>query len=201
MRRAGRQIGATMKLKSVFAAATVLIVTACTANASVVEVVDMTFSTGATFSGTVTFADDFSSVSNVNGVLTGYQFGDPTYSSGFSDAINFVSTFPPFTASGTFGTYLLDAPDTPDPNAYSHFIVFTYDFSGAPTLAFSSDGSGNSIDFLDPFVSGSIRSGSVGVPGPVAGAGLPGLLFVIGGLLILRRSHRAKRSFAAIAAA
>jgi hypothetical protein len=167
-----------MKPTSVLVAAAVLALTACSANASVVDIVDMTFQSGATFAGTVTFANDFSSVVGVNGVLTGYQFGDPTYLSSFSDAINTPNTtFPEFTGPGTLGTYLLDGPD---PN-YSHFIVFTYDYSGAPTLTFSSDGFGNSIDSSDPFVSGSISAAATPLPATwtMLLLGLAGLGFIL----------------------
>jgi hypothetical protein len=168
-----------MTLKRVVTAAAILAVTACAASASVVETVNMTFLSGATFGGSVTFADDFSSVLDVNGVLTGYQFGDPTYSPAFSDTINTInSTFPEFMAPGTLGTYLFDAPD---PN-FSHFIVFTYDYSGAPVLTFSADGFGNNIDFGDPFVSGSISASATPLPPTwtMMLLGLAGLGFMLG---------------------
>jgi hypothetical protein len=160
-----------MALKSVIAAAAILAVTAYSASASVVETVNMTFLTGATFSGSMTFADNFSSILGVNGVLTGYQVADPNYSPLFSDTISTVNsntTFPDLTAPGALGTYLFDGPES----NFSHLIVFAYDYSGAPTLAFTSvfDSSGlaNSVDFvdfLDPLVSGSIS--------PVAATPLP----------------------------
>jgi hypothetical protein len=52
------------------------------ANASVVEEVNMTFASGATFSGDVTFANDFSSYTAVTGTLSGGPYG--------VDSINWV---------------------------------------------------------------------------------------------------------------
>jgi hypothetical protein len=166
--------------KSIAAELAILSASTYSASASVGETVNMTFLTGATFAGSVTFADDFSSIFAVNGVLTGYQFGDPTYSPSFSDPINTVnSTFPPLTAPREFGTYLFDGPDL----SASHFIVFTYDYSGAPVLAFTSDGNGNSVDFIDPFVSGSI-SPAAATPLPPAWTmlllGMAGLGLMLG---------------------
>src|SRR3979411_29482 len=119
-----------MKLKSVFAVAAVLIATACSANASVIETVNMTFQSGAIFIGSVTFADDFSSVTGVNGVLTGYQVDNPDYGPTFSDNINAIdSTLAYSPGPGTFVAYLVDQSLVSSP-PYSHFIGFTYDYSG-----------------------------------------------------------------------
>jgi hypothetical protein len=47
---------------------------------------------------------------------------------------------------------------------------------------------------------GTISPSVLGAPGPTAGAGLPGLLLVLGGLLVWWRNGRTKRGSAALAA-
>jgi hypothetical protein len=165
-----------MKLNSILAAAAVLIGAASCANASVLDTVNINF-VDSTFTGTVTFADNFSSISAVNGVLTGHELFDPTLPA-FSDIINTVnnpviSGFPDdITAPGIFGTYLFSA---------NHFIIFTYDYSGAPILTFSSHGNGNIVDSFDPFVSGSISPAATPLPASwtMLLLGLAGLGFML----------------------
>jgi hypothetical protein len=135
-----------------------------TARASVVESVTMSFESGASFTGTVTFTDDFSSYTDVSGTLFGYTASSAGYVGAGSDPISWV-LFPSTNyASGSpniFGNFLADGT-AGDVSTVNHAILLTYDYTNAPTLTFAaaSDGFlgvGNSVDYSDPMVSGSIQ--------------------------------------------
>jgi hypothetical protein len=138
----------------------------CPANASVNQTVNMTFQSGATFSGQVTFADDYSLVQGVTGILSGYQYGIGGYQGAGSDSIGWVWLNGANFSTGTdnYSTFLMDGNDSD----FSHWIQFAYNYSGAPTLEFTSGVSvystDNYVDYVDPMVSGSIGAGTVPEP-------------------------------------
>ena len=162
-------------------------VAAAPAKADPVETVNMTFLSGATFSGTVTFAPGYSEPEAVTGILTGYQYGTIGYAGSGSDVIDWVweEGFNYSTTPDVFSTWLMDGP-VDDYSAFTNYIGFTYNYSGAPSLTFDSnpaDGypgyvnnaiNGNG-DF-DPLVSGSIGSSVTPEPGTflLLGSGLLG---------------------------
>jgi len=122
------------------------------ANAGVVENVDMTFQSGATFVGSVTFADDFSAATNVSGTLSGGSYG--------SEAIDWVWAPSANFSSGTdnYSNFLMSG----SPQGWANFIQIAVNYSDPAQLVFTSgksyDGTDNYIDYSDRMVSGSISS-------------------------------------------
>jgi hypothetical protein len=133
-----------------------------------VEEVNMTFQSGATFSGEVTFASDYSYVTAVSGTLTGYQYGTTGYVGSGSDSINWVwgngANFS--SGAGNYSTFLMDGPGSGyvSTGGYSNWIQLSYNYSAAPVLTFTSSasygGTDNFVDYNDPLAHGSIS----GVP-------------------------------------
>jgi len=148
------------------------------------KLVNLTYQSGATFSGTIAFADDFSSITGVNGVLTGYQDGTTGYTGSGSDSITWAYQPGLFAAPGIYGTFLFDGTPSVD---YSNMIFFLYDYSNAPTLVLRPDagmlfGFVNMGDTMDPLLDGSIT------PTPE-----PGTLLLFGsGLIALAAMARWK---------
>ena len=137
------------------------------AKAQVTDDLTMTFQSGATFNGTVTFASDYSSVTGVDGILTGYQSGTEGYVGSGSDNISWIWDPGDNYASGTdnFGTFLMDGTGSETyGETYWNWIAFTYDYTNAPTLEFSGVGYGNGVDYDDPMLGGTLSS----VPEPSA---------------------------------
>ena len=143
--------------------------------ANVVLDVNMSFQSGATFTGSVSFADDYSSINGVTGTLTGYQFGTTGYVGTGSDAINWVwDGYNYSTGAGHYSNFLMDG----SPGSYGDFynwIQFAYDYSAAPVLTFTSGVSSTSqgitdnyINYLDPMVSGSIGGSTIPEPSSLA---------------------------------
>ena len=153
-----------MNMKAIIGGAALLAssVICSAASASVVEAVNMTFQSGATFSGDVTFANDFSSYNAVTGTLSGGPYG--------TDSINWVWDANNYsTGPNNFSNFLMDGSGANEVGSWSNFIQFAYNYSGAPTLSFTSGVSYGSFDnyvnYNDPLVSGSISSISA-VPEP-----------------------------------
>lgn len=136
------------------------IVVAPSAKADELYNLNLLFASGATFAGTVDLSPDFSNVDAVNGTLTEYQYGNTGYEGSGSDTIDWVwyggydFANPPVES-----TFLMDGPPgnyTFGDGGYYNYIDFTYNYSNAPSLVFSSQSYGNSVDYFDPLVSGSI---------------------------------------------
>jgi len=146
-----------MKAHQIFASAAsfVLLGFGSPVGAAVTLPINMNFQSGATFSGDVTFADDYSQVLGVAGVLHGYTYGGD-YDGVSDDAISWVWT-PGVNYSGTpstFSTFLMDGPPDSDfgPGGYTHWVSFSYDYSAAPGLTFTDVGLGNNVDYGDHLV-------------------------------------------------
>jgi hypothetical protein len=189
-----------MKITSalVGAALAAMSLTASVARASVTDLVNMTFQSGATFTGDVTFANNYSYVTDVTGTLAGGPYG--------VDSINWVWDFGNNFSSGTdnYSTFLMDGPGSGYNAgcggsigcAYSNFIQFAYNYSAAPVLTFTSGVSvystDNYVNYVDPMVSGSISA----VPEPASWAmmllGFAGL-----GFAGYRRAKKSTTTFAA----
>jgi hypothetical protein len=149
------------------------------ARASVIEHVDMTFASGARFSGNVTFSDDFKKVLDVDGALKGYRSNHSGYVGGDAvDPINWVWSKGHNYSTGANATqvFLMDGPGDGYVRlgAYANFIEFAYSYAKAPILSFTSKvgykGLDNYIDYKDQMVSGRITpvSPSGAVPEPAA---------------------------------
>ena len=155
-----------MNLKSILTGATLISASFISIGANAVtNAVNMTFQSGATFSGLVTFANDYSYVTGVNGTLTGYQPNTPGYVGSGSDSINWVwangQNFS--TGIGNYSTFLMDGAGSGySGGSYTNFIQFAYNYLAVPVLSFSSGASiyatDNFIDYSDPMVSGTIGS-------------------------------------------
>ncbi len=141
--------------------------------------VDLTFQSGATFTGILTLAPDDSSIEAVTGTLYGYPgSADPwTYTGSGSDSINWVWDSTNYASnSGDYGNFLMDGSGSNEAGSYSDFIAFTYNYSGAPSLTLApGDNYGVEINYNDPMASGSITA----TPEPgtllLLGSGLLGL--------------------------
>jgi hypothetical protein len=169
-----------------------------TAWADITESVSETFQSGATFNGTVTFLNDYSNLTGVNGILsggTGVGAGGLGYG---NDAITWVF-YPPSNYGSSFGpqyggNFLMDGPPCSLANVaaancstFTNFISFTWDYSGAPNLVFASPGGvlgdpgGNSVSYSDALVSGTIGPAEV-TPEPTYFAAMLLCLGVVLGL-------------------
>ena len=127
------------------------------AGADVIETADLTYASGATFDGTITFSNDFSVVTAVDGILTGYQAGNPNYLGSGSDVINTVFDLGFNAAPGPYLYYLIDG----DISTATHLIQFVYASDGSGvTLLPGSAGyyAGNNVDLVDALVGGTVSS-------------------------------------------
>ncbi len=138
------------------------------AHATRLETLSLAFESGATFSGTVAFANDYTSVTGIDGILTGYTATDFSYVGG--DATDHISwvlnpgyNYNYSSTPNVFATYLFDG--TPgDFFSVNNVLTFAYDYTAAPTLALAAVGDGNSVNYTDVAVSGSLS------PVPLPGA-------------------------------
>ena len=147
-----------------------------TANAAIIVPLVMNFQSGATFTGSVTLANDYSYALDVTGLLSGGPYGSVPITWVWSNGRNFSS------GAYNYSTFLMDGPSPGGyvSAPYNYFIQFAYNYSAAPTLTYttgvSSGGTDNYINYVDPLVSGSIGA----VPEPqawvmlIAGFGLVG---------------------------
>lgn len=148
---------------------------ALAATAGPIETFNMTFASGATFTGQVTFTNDYSSVTAVNGLLSGGSYGSDPITWVFDPSYNYASSFGPQYG----GNFLMDGTN-PD---FTNFIATTWDFSGAPNFVFANPGGvlgtdsvgGNNIDYNDPMVSGTISSSPEPASLTLIGLGVLGL--------------------------
>jgi hypothetical protein len=171
-----------------------------TAWADISQNVSETFKSGATFNGTVTFLNDYSNLTGVNGILSGGN-GVGTGGLGYgNDAITWIF-YPPNNYASSYGpqygeNFLMDGPPCSVANVaagncdtFTNFIEFTWDHSGAPNLVFANPGGvlgdpnnsftgGNNVSDDDALVSGTIGGGNA-TPEPsyfAVGAGIVALI-------------------------
>lgn len=156
------------------------------AKADQTDSVTMTFGSGASFKGTVTFSSVDNTLTEVNGMLSGYLDGTVGPGAG-SDPISWV--YAPgfnYSADPNFSNFLMDTA-TLTSSALFNWIEFTYSFTGGvPSFAdpsFAPDGMGNSVQYVDSLgntVSDPMVSGTFSTPEPsslfLLGAGLATLL-------------------------
>jgi hypothetical protein len=168
------------------------------ARASVVEAVNMTFQSGATFSGLMTFADDFSSISAVTGTLFGYSstFG-AYYQPGTSTNISWLFNHGTnqSSAPSTFSEYLLDGQDKGSNSWHSNTLYFEYDYSNPSALVATSNSyvynTSNSPTNHDNLVSATISA----VPEPSTWA-----MMILGFVGVAFVAYRRRGQAAALAA-
>jgi hypothetical protein len=120
-----------------------------------------TFKSGATFPGTLTFAptSDYTELTAVNGVLSGGSYVTEDFKWIHDSTSNTAVAY----GSQYGGTYLMDGSN---PYTDTDLIALTWEVSTGPTLVLVSpspygadaDFGGNSIDYLDPLVSGSLNA-------------------------------------------
>jgi hypothetical protein len=173
-------------MKTTMTVGALLLLSALSCTAGVVTSVTETFASGAKFTGLVTFLDDYSNVSAVDGWLTGGTYGNDYISWIWdpSPAGNYASGFGPQYG----GNFLMDGPADGSNSVY--LITFTWDFSNAPNLVLASPGGtlaeygGNNVSYSDPLVSGSIDTI---VPEPATSA------LMAGGVLAMAAAWRRRR--------
>jgi hypothetical protein len=176
------------------AAMTAAALTAGVAHADVTENVDMTYYSGATFDGTIVCTDDFSSITSVNGILTGYDpngqgFQGPSYSDPVTalSPYNYAAVY--HLSPNTFFSQLTDS------GGYNWLdFGYSYDSSGitlSPGGVESDPSNGllgyNNVNYADQLLSASVTS--VPEPGTLTLLAL-GLL----GLAVIRRRETVNAS-------
>jgi hypothetical protein len=170
------------------AAVTAAALTAGVAHADITENITMTYSSGATFDGTIVCTDDFSSITTLDGILTGYDSSGQGFQAGLSEAITAVSPYnyaPVYNLSpNTFFSQLADSGG-------QNWVDFgySYDSSGITLSAggvepdpYNGLVGYNNVDYADQLVSESVTATSVPEPGT-----LTLLAFGLLGLAVTRR--------------
>jgi PEP-CTERM motif len=163
----------TTALVAILATSGALLAAPTAVSAQTTRTVYMTFESGATFSGDVTFTSNYSAIIGVDGVLTGYQYGSYGYVGGdATDVIDWVWGDGANYATGTdnVDSELMDGAGSGYSNTQSptNWIDFGYNYSDAPDLTFLAVAPGSSINTIDldsdPMVSGVVSGGSVPEP-------------------------------------
>jgi hypothetical protein len=99
--------------------------TAGVARADITEILNLTYASGATFDGTLVCANDFSSITSLNGTLTGYDGNVQTgFVAGGSDPITAVSPFNYSLNPNLFFTQIYDG-------TYANTFDFGYSFDSS----------------------------------------------------------------------
>jgi len=175
-------------MKKIIAAAVLSFVFAACCAADITRTVSETFASGGAFNGTVTFLNDYSNVTAVDGLLTGSTYGSDPITWIWNPTFNFASSF----GSQYGGNFLMDGTTCGnDCGSYTYWVTFTWDKTNAPNLVLASPGGvlaedgGNNINYYDPLVSGTISGGAV--PEPSAVVLLATLLVGLGFLYRRRR--------------
>jgi hypothetical protein len=172
-------------MKTIVAVGVLLLLSVLSCTAGVMTSVNETFASGAVFNGTVTFLDDYSNVSAVDGWLTGGGYGNDYIDWIWEPTSNYASSF----GSQYGGNFLMDGSQS---GGYQYWVTFTWDFSNAPNLVLASPGGvlatdgGNNINYTDPLVSGSISS----APEPATSALIAGGLLAVAAFLRRRQKQR-----------
>ena len=152
--------------------------TFCTsAFAGVVYDYHASMQSGAVFDGQVTLADDYQSVTAVDGYLTGADYGNDHLSWVWQNGENFADA-----NQSTYGTFLMDGGVN---SGYTYFL--TYNFANAPSLVLSNVAYGNNVNYTDLVVSGTLSPVTNNVPEP-ATLGLMGLGLL--GVVVKRRGKK-----------
>jgi len=157
------------------------------ARADVLENVQMSFASGATFSGEVTLADDFSEMLAVNGLLSGGGYGSDPIERIWNPAANYSN------GNGNLSNFLVDEA----PDGQANFILLAINASDPTQLQFTQGvafaNADNTVDYGDAMVSGSLTAVSqVPEPSrlPLLAAGLAALA-----LVARRKSHPQTKEF------
>lgn len=123
------------------------------AGASRLEQVDMTFQSGATFEGIVTFADDFSAATAVTGTLSGGAVDPQSVSWVWDYGLGNLST-----GDANYSALLMTG--TPNGGDIDDFVQLAVNYSNPAQLTFTTGqsllGTDNYLDFADAFASGTI---------------------------------------------
>ncbi len=159
------------------------------AEALVVASADFDFASGAVFTGTISFSDDFSTVLGVNGVLTGYQDAVTGYTGIGSTVIDALflggADFNPLPNQVT----ALLTNSVGGPFGFTNFMTLAYDLSSVPNILLAPGGPGLgfvvNVNFNDVLVEGSLT------PIPVP----PSALLFLSGLAGIGVIGRSRKSF------